>query len=122
MWDIAGGGMEMLRGFGTAARELVPKVQGERLRAGVSQGDIADRFRCAGLEDVVEGTLETQVTYSDFDDYWEPFTYAVGPAGNHLQSLVAERQDELRELVKRHLPDGQFTLTGRAWYARGTRV
>ena len=34
MWDIAGGGMTMLRVFWGAARELDPDVVGELARAG----------------------------------------------------------------------------------------
>jgi SAM-dependent methyltransferase len=119
MWDIAGGGMTMLRTFWQAARELDPDTAGERNRPGIAEGDIADRFRRAGLDDVVEGTHEASADYQDFDDFWTPFTFAVGPAGQHLESLAPERQDQLRELCRERLPEGAFSLTARAWYARG---
>ena len=120
MWDIPGGGMTMLSTFWKAARQLNPDAQGERGRAGVNKGEIADLLSSAGLGDVVDGELEASVAYADFDDFWEPFTYAVGPAGNYLASLPEDQQVELREACRAALPDGQFTLTARAWYARGT--
>jgi ubiquinone/menaquinone biosynthesis C-methylase UbiE len=121
MWDIPGGGMTMLSTFWRAAHELDPAAEGERTRPGVARGDIADRFRRAGLEDVVEGTLDADAEYADFDDFWRPFTYAVGPAGQYLAGLPEDRQEELREACRAALPgDGAFTLTARAWYARGT--
>lgn len=86
----------------------------------MTQGDLGDRFRRAGLAEVVEGTLEARAAYVDFDDFWVPFTFAVGPAGQYLASLPADRQAQLREACRATLPDGPFSLTARAWYARGT--
>lgn len=121
MWDIPGGGMTMLSTFWRAAHEIDPTAEGERMRPGVTPGDLADRFRRAGLEDVVEGTLDSHAGYADFDDFWEPFTYAVGPAGQYLADQPEEKRERLREACRATLPgDGAFTLTARAWYARGT--
>jgi ubiquinone/menaquinone biosynthesis C-methylase UbiE len=120
MWDIAGGGMTMLTTFWRAARDLDPNVTGERTRPGVSEGDIAERFRRAGLRDVVEGALEASADYTDFDDFWEPFTFAVGPAGQYLASLPPEGHARLRDACRAAVPTARFSLTARAWYARGT--
>jgi ubiquinone/menaquinone biosynthesis C-methylase UbiE len=119
MWDIPGGGMTMLSTFWQAARELDPNVVGERLRAGVEEGDLGDRFRRAGLERIEEGALEASASYDDFSDFWDPFTFGVGPAGQHLASLSPEDQEKLREACRERLPDGSFSLTARAWYAVG---
>ena len=120
MWDIPGGGMTMLSTFWKAARDVDPEVAGEQHRPGVTPGDIADRFRRAGLQDVRDGQLEASADYTSFDDFWEPFTFAVGPAGQHLASLSAEQQERVREACRTALPEGPFTLSARAWYARGT--
>lgn len=120
MWDVPGGGMTMLTTFWDAVRQVRPDAQGERSRPGVTQGDIADRFRRAGLRDVDDGALEACVRYTGFHDFWEPFTFGVGPTGQYLASLPAEQQDRVREACRAELPEGPFTLTARAWYARGT--
>src|SRR3954470_3605155 len=120
MWDIAGGGMTMLNTFWRAARDIDPNAIGERTRPGVSRGDIAERFRKAGLRDVVEASLSASADYTGFDDFWEPFTFGVGPAGQYLASLPAERRTQLRETCRAALPATAFSLTARAWYARGT--
>jgi ubiquinone/menaquinone biosynthesis C-methylase UbiE len=120
MWDIHGGGMTMLATFWSAVREIVPDATGERRMAGTSEGDIADRFRRAGLQDVVDGALSARADYAGFDDFWEPFTFAVGPAGQYLRSLSDEQEASVRETCRAELPDGPFTLDARAWYARGT--
>jgi SAM-dependent methyltransferase len=120
MWDIAGGGMEMLHIFWTAARQLDPDVVGERRLAGTAQGDIVARFERAGLRDVVGSTLTVSVDYDGFDDFWEPFTFAVGPAGQHLATLAPAQRELVREACLGQLPDGPFSLSARAWCARGT--
>jgi hypothetical protein len=88
MWDIPGGGLQMLSHFWCAAREIDPSVA-DQPRAGLREGDLVERFGRAGLQGVIGGTLETSVDYADFDDYWEPFTGAAGPAtGAFYASLV----------------------------------
>jgi SAM-dependent methyltransferase len=120
MWDIATGGMTMLATFWSAVRELEPGAVGERRMAGVAEGDIADRFRRAGLREVVDGALSARADYAGFDDFWDPFTLAVGPAGRHLRSLSGEQRASVREACRARLPDGPFSLDARAWYARGS--
>jgi hypothetical protein len=94
---------------------------GERIRAGVAEGDLGARLRAAGLEDVREGAVEAHAAYAGFDDFWEPFTFGVGPAGQHLVALEPEQQERIRDACAAALPaTGPFTLTARAWYARGT--
>ena len=119
MWDIAGGGMTMLKTFWTAAREVDPSVEGERKLAGSQEGDIAERLGRAGLENVEEGTLSARADYTSFDDFWDPFTSGVGPAGQYLASRDPGQQDAVREACRAQLPEGAFSLDARAWFARG---
>src|SRR4029079_17491812 len=113
-----GGGMTMLKLFWSAVREVAPGGEGERRRVGTAEGDIAKRLTHAGLEDVVGGALGARAEYTGFDDFWDPFTLGVGPAGQYLRSLPHEQQNRVRDLCSAELPDGPFTLDARAWYAR----
>lgn len=119
MWDIAGGGMTMLRVFWSAARAIDPAVEGERGLAGTSEGDIVGRFERAGLDDVAGTVIEARADYADFDDFWEPFTLAVGPAGQYVRSLPDQQRAAVRDGCRAALPDGAFALDARAWCARG---
>lgn len=120
MWDLHEGGMTMLHTFWSAVRAIVPDAGGEHRRPGTGRGDIAERLARAGLEDVIDGELTAHADYTGFDDFWEPFTFAVGPAGQYLRSLDAERRAAVREGCRAALsPDGPFTLSARAWFARG---
>jgi SAM-dependent methyltransferase len=120
MWDIAERGMTMLDLFWSAVREVARGVEGERSLAGTARGDIEARFVRAGLEGVLGGALSAQADYADFDDFWEPFTFTVGPSGQFLHSLPDDQQAKVREACRLALPSGPFSLDARAWYARGT--
>jgi hypothetical protein len=71
-------------------------------------------------EDVIGGSLLAKADYTGFDEFWEPFTYGVGPAGQHLASLTVEQRARVRDGCREMLPDGPFSLDARAWYASGT--
>ena len=120
MWDIAGGGMRMLGLFWRAMKSVKPETEGELVRVGTAEGEIAERLERAGLGDVAAGALEVSVDYSGFDDFWEPFTFAVGPSGQAYAKLDDEERDAVREAIRKELPDGPFSLGARAWYATAT--
>lgn len=120
VWDLTAGGMAMLGTFWNAVRQIRPDEQGEAMMPGTAEGDIAKRFVAAGLTDVSAGMLHATARYADFDDYWEPFTYGIGPSGGFLVSLPSDDQARVREMCRSSLPDGSFTLAARAWCARGT--
>jgi ubiquinone/menaquinone biosynthesis C-methylase UbiE len=120
MWDIAGGGMTMLRLFWSAMKSVKPDVGGEQRLAGIAEGDIAERLTRAGLRDVAGGALEVSVRYSGFEDFWEPFTLGVGPAGQAFASLDDDQKDTVRQAIREQLPTGSFSLDARSWYATAT--
>jgi hypothetical protein len=60
--------------------------------AGTAEGDIAERFNRAGFEDITSGALTARAEYRGFDDFWEPFTFVVGPAGQYLTTLTGEQR------------------------------
>ena len=118
VWDYAGG-HGPLGPFWEAARELDPGVRGEADLAGAREGHLAELFGTAGIREVVETTLEARREYATFEDWWEPFTRRVGPAGTHVAALEPDRRAELRERCRSILPGAPFTLTARAWAVRG---
>lgn len=119
MWDIADGGMNMLRIFWSAARAVRPDTRGESAMPGTSNGDLVARFQRAGLVDVAGTALVVSASYAGFGDFWEPFTYGIGPSGSFLVSLPASEQEQVRAECRAMLPDGPFSLEARAWYAQG---
>jgi SAM-dependent methyltransferase len=118
VWDHAGG-RGPLSSFWEAARELDPDVEDESQLAGAREGHLSELFDAAGLIDVEERTLTVTIEHPSFEEWWEPFTLGVGPAGAFAAGLDAERQAELRELCRERLPAAPFALTAAAWAARG---
>jgi SAM-dependent methyltransferase len=119
MWDMGAGGMTMLRMFWDAVRQIEPGNEGERRLAGTVEGDLVARFERAGLENVVGSVLTASANYADFDDFWEPFTLGIGPAGQYLASLSGADRARVREAVRAEVPEGPFSLEARAWCAHG---
>ncbi len=117
VWDLAGG-RAPLSPFWDAARALGPDVEDESKRAGAREGHLAELFEGAGLTEIVEDVLVVSLEHRTFEDWWEPFTLGVGPAGAHLANLDATRQAELRDRCRENLPAAPFVLNAQAWAVR----
>ena len=104
VWDH-GGGQGPLGRYWEAARALDPGVDDESDLAGVRAGQLAELFASAGLREIEATSLDVSVEHPTFDDWWEPFTLGVGPAGAHAASLDPVRQAELRERCRDRLSD-----------------
>jgi SAM-dependent methyltransferase len=118
VWDH-GGGMGPLGLFWREARQLDPKVEDESDLAGSREGHLAELFAAAGLRDLVATVVSADLEHATFDEWWQPFTQGVGPAGAYVASLDAVRRAELREACRRQLPDGPFVVPARAWAVSG---
>jgi SAM-dependent methyltransferase len=118
VWDHAGEGGPLSL-FWTAARRLDPGVHDESGLAGAREGHLAELFEAAGLDDIEAAIVTSRVEYATFDEWWEPFTGGVGPAGAHVAALDGDRRAELREACVRLIPPGPFAITATAWASRG---
>lgn len=118
VWDLEGG-KAPLSSFWNAAQEIEPDLETEAGMPGAREGHLAQLFREAGVRDVEEGTLSISVAHQTFDEWWQPYTLGVGPAGKYAAGLDPARQEQLRELCRERLPAAPFELTAQAWAARG---
>ena len=118
VWDHAGG-HGPLSLFWAVVRDLDPSVDDESGLAGARSGHLTELFTRAGLREIEEVPLSVAAEHQSFEEWWEPFTLGVGPAGAHVVSLSQEEQVTLRERCRDALPAAPFVLTARAWAARG---
>ena len=118
VWDH-GGGQGPLSLFWEAARQLDPAVHDESRLAGARAGDLTELLDGAGLDEIEETALPVSVEHRTFEEWWEPFTLGVGPAGGFTSRLDERRRAQLRELCREMLPAVPFVLSARAWAARG---
>ncbi len=118
VWDHAGG-RGPLSVFWRAAAELDPNVHDESQLAGARHGHLADLFRAADLHDVEASEVTATLEHATFDEWWEPYTRGVGPAGGYVTGLGPEGREQLREACRRLLPDPPFRIASIAWATRG---
>jgi ubiquinone/menaquinone biosynthesis C-methylase UbiE len=118
VWDHAGekGPLGL---FWQVAREVTSGTVDESHLPGARNGHLVELFEAAGLKDVRQSILHARLQHASFDEWWEPFTMGVGPAGAHVASLDPDARDRLRDACRERLPDGPFTLDAIAWAARG---
>lgn len=121
VWDYPGGGLEFLRNFWTDAAALDPKgvelAEARRFPFCTPDG-LTVLAREAGLANITCEALDTPTVFSDFDDYWRPFTMGAGPAPGYVASLAQEARERLKDRLEASLPreaDGSIALKARAW-------
>jgi ubiquinone/menaquinone biosynthesis C-methylase UbiE len=118
VWDHAGGKSPVSL-FWEAVHELDSNAEDQSQGAGTRQGHLAELLRATGLRDIEESVLSVEVEHPSFEEWWEPFTLGVGPAGAYVMRLDSQRQARLRELCREMLAPAPFVISARAWAARG---
>ena len=117
VWDH-GGGRGPLSLFWRAMRDIDPAASDESALAGAREGDLARLFETAGLGEVEASVLSVRVGFATFEDWWEPYTLGVGPAGDQVARLTAVRREALRVRCAELLPAPPFELRASAWAVR----
>jgi len=117
VWDHDGGGSPLSVCW-EAARELDPAVVDEGGLAGAREGHLEQLCAEAGLRDI-EGTLLTvELESTSFADWWEPYTFGIGPLGDYISSLDDTGRAALRDRCAEKLLPEPFTIRGSAWAVR----
>ena len=104
VWDHAGG-QGPLGIFWGAARELDPEVHDESQLAGAREGHLGELFEAAGLREIQETTVTATLDHPSFEEWWEPYTRGVGPAGAYVASLDPGKRARLLETCRGLLPE-----------------
>jgi SAM-dependent methyltransferase len=117
VWDH-GGSHGPLSAFWNAVRDLDADAEDESGLAGVREGQLVELFTSAGLRRIDEAVLSIDVEHPSFEDWWEPYTLGVGPAGAYVAGLPDEERAALRDHCRDVLPQAPFVITARAWAVR----
>ena len=120
VWDHAGG-TGPLTLFWAGVHDVDPDAPDGANLAGSREGHLVELFEEAGLGDIAPGALSVTLHFATFDDWWEPFTLGVGPAGEYVAGLDDDERRAVRAACARHLPPAPFDHTATAWSARGRR-
>ena len=120
VWDFAGGAAPASV-IWRAAAQIGDHILDEAGQPGAREGHLAALLGQAGLTGAESAGQTVSLRFGSFAQWWDPFTLGVGPPGAYVASLDGPRRAALREACVRLLPSGPFTMTVRAWAARGTR-
>ena len=118
VWDLAGG-RAPLSVYWEAAHSVAAGTIDESGLAGTREGHLSGLFAAAGLRELEETTQTVRSEFATFDEWWEPYTLGVGPAGAHAAGLDAGLRERVREACRARLPEPPFTVTATAWAVRG---
>jgi hypothetical protein len=119
VWDLTGG-RSPLGPFWRAVNAVDPGEPGERQVPGGRAGDLGRLLTEAGLTGVEETELLVTVEHENFEAWWEPFTFGVGPAGGYLARQDDERRLAIKEHARAEYPAAPGIRRAYAWAARGT--
>jgi len=108
--------------FWRAARILDPDVDDESGLAGVRKGQLPALFESAGMDGAVPSLLSVDVVHPSFEEWWEPFTLGVGPAGDFVQRLSDDDRRTLQARCRELLPPAPFTVAAGAWTVVWTKT
>jgi SAM-dependent methyltransferase len=118
VWDYAGE-RAPLSVFWRAARALDPGTVDESALPGAREGHLAALAARAGWREVEATDATVSVGYRSLEEWWEPYTLGVGPAGDLVARLDADDRAALRARCAELLPEPPFTVTAAAWTVLG---
>ena len=118
VWDHAGE-RGPLSTFWQAARSLEAETIDESRLAGARADHLAQLMREAGLHAVEATELTVSREHPSFEEWWEPYTAGVGPAGAYVARLDDAARERLRDRCRELLPEAPFTIDSVVWAARG---
>ncbi|HET6561535.1 MAG TPA: class I SAM-dependent methyltransferase [Marmoricola sp.] len=119
VWDHAGGSGP-LAAFWEAVADVDPAAPDEGELPGTRQGHLGELMGAAGLEAVEESALTVTLRFATLDEWWEPFTLGIGPAGDYVRGLDDAGRAALLEACRRRLSAPPFEVAATAWCAVGT--
>ena len=118
VWDHAGG-QGPLSPFWRAVAQLDPDAPDESGLPGRGGGAARRAVRRGRARRHRGRRALGAAEHASFEEWWEPYTLGVGPAGVYVAGLDASAAAELRERCRLLVGDGPVKLTMRAWVARG---
>jgi len=123
VWDSFSG-LPFVRMMFDAAAVADPTFSWPPPRPLGAPGEMASLWQDLGLIEVEQTSLLIRMEFSDFEDYWRPFTTGEGPPGKFVASLSdAARATLITYLRRAYLsgaPDGPRSFVSVAWACRGT--
>jgi SAM-dependent methyltransferase len=116
-WDVAEGPIAT---YWRVADQLDPGAARAVDLPGAREGQLAAMMPAA-ISDTRSTTLTVEVEIATFEEWWSPFAFGIGPAGEYFVSLGPDQQAALREACKAVLSAEPILISGTARAAVGRR-
>ena len=120
IWDFKGKGFtqQPLRDALEAMNVPAPEIIG---LASADLEKLRSFFEAAGLRQIETRTIEIEVTYPDFNDYWISQTSLANPAVQVIRKMAAPNVERLKTYLCEHLPtkNGRIAYPARANAIKG---
>jgi SAM-dependent methyltransferase len=115
IWDIPGGGLP-LEPIHVAMQSIGIDTPNPPGFAVARQERMQALWREAGLQSVESRVISIEVSYSGFDDFWDSNSVPIGPAGQAIHRLSADKQEQLKAQLRKQLPAGaDGRIAYKAW-------
>jgi ubiquinone/menaquinone biosynthesis C-methylase UbiE len=121
MWDYWGGGF--------VQRPLIQAIEAMNVSVGPSplqrnsrMDELIELFEQSGLESVVGRPIEIEISYRDFDDYWDSQTALVNPAVQAIRKMPEADVARLKAHLQERLAadrNGRIAYPARANAVKG---
>ncbi len=121
VWDHDGG-RSPLSTCWDAIRELDPGAVDEAGLPGARDGHLEELCAEVGFDRVESGVLTVALSFSDFEDWWEPYTFGIGPLGAYVAALDDDRREALRQRCAELVGPAPFDITASVWAVRARPV
>jgi SAM-dependent methyltransferase len=124
VWDYTDG-MEMLKHFWNAAITVDASAQAFNAATQYSlcnPDSLQSLFAQCALKDIEVTSVDIEMNFANFDDFWLPFLHAQGSVSKYLRSLDDTGRNRLQDQLRQELPinsDDTIHLTARAWVVKG---
>ena len=80
-------------------------------------------FESFGLTEVVTQPIDIQISYADFDDYWNANTGFLSPVATAVKALDEDKRQQIKRIVRANLPSddrGGVSYAARVNAVRGS--
>lgn len=114
-------GFALARTFWEAALRFDPRAPDDARLPFRRLPELVELWERTRLREVATEVVELEVDYGDFDDFWAPFAFGIGPAGGYLVAQPEDRRAAIREACFEALgrPSRPFSLPARVLAIRG---
>jgi ubiquinone/menaquinone biosynthesis C-methylase UbiE len=114
-------GFALARTVWKAALRFDPQAPDDAALPFRREHELQELWDRAGFREVAAAVIDIAATYADFDDFWAPLAFGIGPAAAYLGAQDEDRRAAIREACRDLLgqPAGPFTLPARILAIRG---